>query len=73
VSKPRPKAITRFEDSERIASDYIEVGDTVNGDVIDQIWVSPSGSAFFVIDGINYSWGELLATLIDGEALKREV
>jgi|11_taG_2_1085331.scaffolds.fasta_scaffold153667_2 hypothetical protein len=73
MSKPRPKAITRFEDSETIANTYIDVGATVNGDFIEDIWVSASGTPFFVICGIEYSWEELLAILVDGEVPRREV
>jgi hypothetical protein len=87
MGEARPKAITRtvqvnqlppprvvaFDNSKRIASTYIEVGATVNGDAIDEIWVSSVGTPFFVIGGIEYSWEELLAILVDGEARKREV
>jgi len=59
------KKITRYEDSKTITNEYIELGDTVCGQAITQIWVSSVGCPMFVIGGRQYSWTELLLALPD--------
>jgi len=58
------KKITRFQGT-KYSNEYIELGDTVCGWAITQIWVSSVGCPFFVIGGREYSWEELLLALPD--------
>jgi hypothetical protein len=61
------KAITRLEDSENYPSNWVAVGDTVNGKEITEIWCSSVGSPILIIDGEHHSWREFLKILPEAE------
>lgn len=67
------KAITKFEDSNHSANDWIAIGDTVNGKEIEEIWCSSVGTPIFTIDSKHYSWKELLKILPDGEPVADDI
>jgi hypothetical protein len=48
------KAITKLEDSENYPSNWVAVGDTVNGKEITEIWCSSVGSPVIIIDGAHH-------------------
>jgi len=54
------RAVTKFEDSDYSTNDWIAIGDTVNGKVVEDIWCGSVGTPFFTIDGKHYSWKEFL-------------
>ena len=58
------KKITRFEDT-KYSNVCIDVGDTVNGKAIDEIWVSSTGRPIFVIGDTQFFWKDLLLALPD--------
>jgi hypothetical protein len=57
------KAITRLGDSEKYPSNWVAVGDTVNGKRITEIWCSSVGSPILIIGGKYHSWKEFLKIL----------
>ena len=59
------KAITRF--SERYPDNWVEVGDTVNGKRITEIWSSSVGSPIFIIGGKHHTWKEFLEILPEAD------
>jgi len=61
------KIITKFENSSNCINDWLEVGDTINGNKITEIWCSSVGTPVFVVDGSHYSWKELFKILPEGE------
>ena len=66
------KAITMLEDSEKYASNWVAVGDTVNGKEIAEIWCSSIGTPILIIDGKHHAWNEFLEILPKAEVLEND-
>lgn len=63
------KIITKFENSSNCINDWLEVGDTINGKKITEIWSSSVGTPVFVVDGIHYCWKDLFKILPEGRTI----
>ena len=60
------RTISRFQDSVDQTDTMVNIGDTVNGKKITEIWCSSVGTPIFVVDGSHYSWKDFLNLLPDG-------